>query len=252
MPLSNVISCLGTWRGTQQHQQQPGFCGALDKCPVRNRSCVSMMCPTCKWVISRACFKQGNRICRKATCLVENKMPGGASSCHLHTEPCTSATIRADMKHCARTSHPTRSCLWYQEPVGFPGLLGMIFTSWFLELFLYKWSFSIHFPEGDSLGPCYRGNLEMLEKATSSASESAQKIALFTCIWWHRGACGGFRPLGMGGSWGGSHRLLLQCPRGQCLVTCRAQVCKAAFILGHPGQHSKLWFWVGGKMVSTI
>lgn len=48
MPLSNVISCLGKWRGTQQHQQQPGFCGALEKCPVRNRSCRSMMCPTCK------------------------------------------------------------------------------------------------------------------------------------------------------------------------------------------------------------
>lgn len=252
MPLSNVISCLGTWRGTQQHQQQPGFCGALDKCPVRNRSCISMMCPTCKWVISRACFKQGNRICRKATCLVENKMPGGASSCHLHTEPCTSATIRADMKHCARTSHPTRSCLWYQELVGFPGLLGMIFTSWFLELFLYKGSFSIHFPEGDSLGPCYRGNLEMLEKATSSASESAQKNRIIYLhlmaswgLWWFQTAWDGWEL-----RWEPSPPSAV--PRGQCLVTCRAQVCKAAFVLGHPGQHSKLWFWVGGKMVPTI
>lgn len=40
---------------------------------------------------------QGNQMCRKATCVVENGMPVRASSCHLCAEACTSATMIADL-----------------------------------------------------------------------------------------------------------------------------------------------------------
>lgn len=77
----------------------------------------------------------------------------------------------------------------------------------------------------------------MFEKDKSRASGSAQKITILLVF----DGIMGLVVVSDHLVWvGAEHHLLLQCLQGQCLVTCRAQFCKAAFVLGHPGQHSKL------------
>ena len=95
IPLTNVgVPFLGERGGTQQHPQQPGICGALEKCPGRSRSYKSMKCPAFKQVISRAYVKareldlqKGSLPCRKqdvSQSILLSPVCWGLHKCHRH------------------------------------------------------------------------------------------------------------------------------------------------------------------------
>lgn len=154
IPLTNVRApCLGELGETQQHLQLPGVCGALEKCPGRSRSYKSW-CPAFKRVISRAYVKaraldlqKGSLPCRKQNIgqsILLSPVCWGLHKCHRHcsrdiqAEYMVSPCWHGNTKHCEQNHmqeplSPQGAAWCARKPAGFPGLLGISFTSWHPE-----------------------------------------------------------------------------------------------------------------------